>query len=344
MSRSGLIRRRMPPVPPKAGVTLPTAVAPSLEKLNVKAPRAVPFTGDDLLFFIDDLARSRAPRTARKYGEKLQLGDIAVIDLLAYHQGKLVPFSPRQMEVEVGAGDSLPWLDESLMECAVGDGLELDITLPDDEPVEAMRGAAVTYLIDVVSAYRVELPDVNSKEYVGLLSRKKTTLEAVLPELSEKLENERIADAWQEARECVMDELVRRTEVQVAPELVDEEIRRTWARVELPLLQKKGFEPDELRDAVDGWLNDATTRAEAERRLRLALAVKALAEKEQITFDSDTMKLMVDDAKARFGIPKEEVRKALKDPRAPSHDQMVAVGIQMRVIELAMSAAKIEWV
>lgn len=56
------------------------------------------------------------------------------------------------------------------------------------------------------------------------------------------------------------------------------------------------------------------------------------------------MKLMVDDAKARFGIPKEEVRKALKDPRAPAHDQMVAVGIQMRVIELAMAAAKIEWV
>lgn len=217
MSRSGLIRRRLPPVPAKAGVELPIATVPSLEKLNVKAPKAIPFTGDDLLFFIDDLARSRAPRTTRKYGEKLQLGDIAVIDVLAYHQGKLVPFSPKQgMEVEVGAGDSLPWLDESLLECAVGDGLELDLTLPEDEPVEAMRGAEVTYLIDVVSAYRLELPAADSKEYVALLSRKKTSLEAVLPELSKKLENERIADAWQEARECVMDELVRRTEVNVS--------------------------------------------------------------------------------------------------------------------------------
>ncbi|MFT3712138.1 MAG: hypothetical protein QM817_31225 [Archangium sp.] len=340
-----MIRHKLAAIPEKAQLQLPVAIAPSLDALVVKAPKVVPFTAEDLMLFADQLARERAPKMKRKYGEKLQLGDVAVIDVLAYHQGKLLPFSARQgMEIEVGAGDSLPWLDESLLECAVGDGLELPVTLPNDELVEAMRGAEVTYLVDVVSAYRVELPSVDSADFLSLLSRKATTLDGAMEELSEQLEAQRIAEAWEEARECVIDELVRRTEVTLSPELVDEEIKRAWMRVELPLLESKGFEPDELREALSGWLGDGPTRTDAERRLRLALGVKAFAEKEQLTFDKDAMKLMVDDAKARFGINKEEVRKALKDPRAPAHDQMVAVGIQMRVLELAMSAAKIDWV
>ncbi len=333
--------RRMAPIPPRAQLELPETVAPSLDALVIETPAPRPFTADELLAFADDLARERAPRTQRKFGEKLQLGDIATVDLLGYHDGRLLPFSARQgLEIEVGAGDTLPWLDESLLECAVGDGLELPLTMPDDEPVEALRGAEVTWLVDVTGAYRLELPALDSPAFLALLS-KKPTLDAAMEELSTRLEDERIAEAWEEARERVIDELVRRTDVQLSAALVDEEIARLWRRVEAPLLEAKRFEPDELKEALAGWLRDDATRVDAERRLRLALALRAIAKKEQLTFDKEALRLMVDDAKARFGLKKDAIKKALKEEDTRTHDAIEGLGLHLRALQFAVDAAQI---
>src|SRR5690606_32223080 len=94
----------------------------------------------------------------------------------------------------------------------------------------------IHWLVDVTKATRQSLPDRESAEYLALLSKKAPTLEAALEEVAAMLEHERVLDARDEARELVIDALVDRVDVEIPSSLVDEEIRRDWARLEEPFL------------------------------------------------------------------------------------------------------------
>jgi trigger factor len=322
------------------GVALPSVKVPSLEGLSITAPMPPPVSEDELLAAAEDLARSRARRTPRKYGEKVQAGDEVTIDMLGYVDGKLMPFSARKgLVTEAGAGDLLPWLDEVLLECNVGDSLELPVTYGEDDPVEALRGLTATYLIDVVGAAKVSMPEVGSEAFVHLLSRKAKTLDEALTEVAEMVEGERAADAWDEARERVIDELIRRTEVSIPPALVDEEIRRSWARIEEPYLDAKGFDDDEKREALDGWLDDEPTRIDAQRRLCLGLVLKAIVERDQLTFDQKTLEVLTAEGKARFKLSKAKVKEALSDPA--THASLVNVGLHTRALQSVLERSQV---
>lgn len=328
-TEQAFFERRMAKVAaPKLPDGVPEIAAPSLENLAVKAPMPDAITEEEIIALADQLVAERAPKKTRKYGERVELGDRVEVDMLGYFDGKLLPFSPRKsLEVVVGAGDTLPWLDEALLECSVGDGLQL------------AGENDVTWLVDVTKATHQTLPDRESAEYLTLLNKKAPTLEAALEEVAAMLEDERVMEARDEARNTVIDALVDRTDVVIPASLIDEEIRRDWVRLEEPMLISRDFGDDELREALDGWLKDDDTRLAAERKLRLAVALRAIAQKEGITFDKEAMGLMVDEAKARFGLTPAKIKKALDDTNVAS--QLVGLGMHLRVLQHVMDRATV---
>lgn len=337
-------QRRMAQLPAAAekfgGVELPKAPVPSLDALHVTAPGPQPVTEMELLSFVDELVRERAKRTERKYGEAIQLGDEVTVDMLGYANGRLIPFSPRKgLVLQPGSGKVLPWLDEALLECAVGDSLELPVKFPDDEPVEELRGAETTWLIDVVAAAEVAAPDPDSDAFLKLLSKDKKTIDEAMEQVSTQLEDERIGEAWEEARERVIDELVKRSDVRIPVALIDEEIRRSWQRIEEPFLSSKGFDDDEKREALAGWLDDPETRLEAERSLSLAVVLRAIAEREKLEFDAKTLGVLVGEAKSRFKLTKQSIKDAIQDPAAQA--AMVNLGMHTRALQYVLERATV---
>ena len=320
---------QQPPLPP--GV--PQVEAPSLEGLAVVAPTPSPITDEEIVALADQIVSERAPKKARKYGERAQLGDVVEVDLLGYFEGKLLPFSARQaLAVTVGDGDTLPWLDEALLECAVGDSLQL---------ASENEGGTVHWLVDVVKATHQTLPDRESPAYLALLDKKAETLEAALEGVAEMLEEERFMEARDEARDTVIDALIDRVEVVMPAALIDEEIRRDWARLEEPFLASRDFSPDELREALDGWQKDDALRVEAERKLRLAVILRAIAQKEGLTFDKEAMGLMVNEAKVRFGLKPATMKKALDDTNVVT--QLMGLGMHLRTLEFVMERATVKF-
>ncbi|PZR08038.1 MAG: hypothetical protein DI536_25720 [Archangium gephyra] len=316
-----------PALPP--GV--PQVAAPPLENLVVCAPLPDAITEEEIIALADQLVGQRAPKKSRKYGERVELGDVVEVDLLGYFEGRLLPFSARKgLEVTVGEGDTLPWLDEALLACAVGDSLQL---------ASENEGGTVHWLVDVTKATHHARPDRESAEYLALLDKKATSLEAAMEEVAHMLEHERVLEAQDEARDLVIDALVDRTVVDVPAALIDEEIRRDWARLEEPFLRSRDFGPEELREALDGWLRDAATRVEAERRLRLALALRAIAQQEGIVFDKEAMGLMVNDAKTRFGLKPATMKKALDDTNVVT--QLMGLGMHLRTLQFVMDRATV---
>ena len=264
-------------------VTGPAVKAPSLDNLQVKVPAFEPLKEEDLLGRLHELALEHASKRDRAPGEAVRMGDMVLLDTLGYAEGRLIPFSARsELELEMAPQTLFPGFCEALEGAPVGDGREFELIVPDDYPIEALRGVKATFLVDVLAAQQLELPEPDSAEFLQALGRG-DSLEEVLEALADELADEQAEEMWLEAQEQVLDELVLRTgEVQLPPGLVDEEIQEQWGADELPMLQEKDFDEDELQEALEGWLEDPDTRVDAERRLRVSLALKAVIDAERL--------------------------------------------------------------
>ena len=327
--------------PQRQELKLPTAKAPSLENLQVTVPQDSDITQEELLMRFHELVRAHSATRERAPGEPVRLGDTVVLDTLGYAEGRLIPFSARSgLELEMAPSDLLPGLPEGLVGTPVGGGQEVQVTLPDTYPVEHLRGVQATFLVDVVAAREVTVPDAESEAFVRKLGRG-MTLEAVMESLADEIANERADDMWLEAQERVLDELVLRTEVPLTVEMVDEEIRQAWSATEARMLSRKDFAPDELQESLDGWLDDPTTRLEAERRLRIAFALRALTERDKLQLTPDKMDEVLEQAVVPFGLSLEEARRALANPATAEGVRNAA--LQVVAVRHVMSKAQVRF-
>ncbi|MFL5352372.1 peptidylprolyl isomerase [Archangium sp.] len=321
---------------------LPTVKAPSLDNIQVSVPQDTDITQEELLMRFHEMVRSRSKTRERAPGEPVQMGDTVVLDTLGYAEGRLIPFSARSgLELEMAPSDLLPGLCEGLVGTPVGGGQEVEVTLPDTYPVEHLRGVRATFLVDVVAAREVTMPvDAESDAFVRSLGRG-TTLESVMESIADEIADERADDMWLEAQERVLDELVLRTEVELTVEMVDEEIRQAWSATEARLLAQKDFAPDELQEALDGWLEDPNTRLEAERRLRIAFALKAIIERDRLQLSPEKLNEVLEEAVVPFGLSVDEARRALANPSLAEGIRNSA--LQVVAVRHVMSKAQLQF-
>ncbi|WP_163997085.1 peptidylprolyl isomerase [Pyxidicoccus caerfyrddinensis] len=258
-------------------VRLPSVQAPSLEGLSVAVPARAPVTEEDILERFDALCHERAPRRERAPGEEVAAGDEVLLDVVGYANGRLIPFSVRaDWWADVTPEPLLPGFFEAMVGAVVGLSLGVELVLPETYAVASLRGATARFIVDIRAAREVTPLQAGPEELVRLLDSG-DTLDDVLRNLAEELVEEREVAARRELQERVLDALVERTDVEVPQGLIDEEIRHRWAVVECPVLVEKEFNSDELAEAWEGWRNDATTRLDAEWRLKAALALQAIA-------------------------------------------------------------------
>lgn len=333
---------RYPPGPRPSGPKLPEVKqAPSTEGLEVTVPEPPPVSEDDLLRHFHERARALAQSRERAVGETVLLGDDVCLDSLAYVQGQLMPFSIRAgFWMELAPQEMLPGFAEAVADVGVGDSVRFDLRLPEDYPVEALRGQTASFLVDVRAAREVKMPDTDSAGFLARLGLG-ATLEEVMDALREELLEEQAGLMWLEAQNRVLDQLAARTEVTIPPELVDEEIRRRWEVAEGPVLTQKNFTPPERQEALALWTKDAATRAEVERRLHISLALKAMAEHEGLTMRPEQAFAELEDAASLFGLTTQQLREAMVEPQTAGLIQNVAW--HLKAVEHVMGKAKVNF-
>ncbi len=321
-------------------VKLPEVTAPSLEGLAVHVPQLPDLTEDDILERFAEKARDLAKKRARAAGETLALGDDVKLNTVAYCEGKLMPFSARfGVWVPLLPIPMLPGFNENVARGTVGGSLQLDITLPAEYPVASLRGKNARFIVDVLEAREVTLPDMES---TAVLKKAKLgdSLEAAMVSIREELEDEMVDALWVEAREMVLDAVAERTPMTIPAALIDEEVRRRWGTAEGQHLVAQKFDVDEQQEALDGWLKDPLTRAECERRLRIGLALKAVTEAEKLELTEKKLEELLSQQTRAFGLSTDEVREALRES-PESAKALIEMGWYFLAVEHVLSKAKI---
>ncbi|HEX8536583.1 MAG TPA: peptidylprolyl isomerase, partial [Cystobacter sp.] len=146
---------------------------------------------------------------------------------------------------------------------------------------------------------------------------------------------------WLEAQNLVLEQLASRAEVELPTSLVDEEIRRRWQAAEGQVLEQKDFSPAEKQEALDVWMNDPATRSEVERRLRIALALKAVAARDGLQLPPGKAFEVLEDSAVAFGLTLAQLREAIVDPESASLLQDVAW--HLLAVEHVMGMAQVHF-
>jgi trigger factor len=312
-----LLSKRLPQtlVLEDSSIELPPLEAPSLEGLKVAPPTLAPVTGEDIFRRFQELRQELAPRRELAPGERVAEGNEALIDVVGYAMGQLIPASARTSWWALVKPDPvLPGFFEALVGVPVGAGKEISVTLPPDYPVEALREVPARFVVEVRAARELSLPEEDSPECMALLGRG-ATLEETMQRIRKELLDERMAHARSEVREHVLDLLVERSGVEVPPSLVDEEIRRQWMAAEQPALQRWKVSANELQAALESWLWAPHTRGEAERRLKVALVLAAIAARDKIQPRAQDLEGLMVSMAGVAELPREEWKRLLEsDP------------------------------
>ncbi len=243
-------------------------------------------------------------------GRPARRGDYVVADIRATVHGQEVPGATRPDYLyEVGSGEFVARLDEELEGRRSGEILKFNAVLPEAFGELAGREVSFQVLVKEVKAKRLPAAD---DEFARTASEFDTVAE-LRRDLREKLRRARQREADQAVRDRVLQELVRRVEVDLPDRLVDQETeRRIQAATERAeragrtiqeVLQAEGW--DELRFRADA-------RAHAVRAIKADLVLEAVARQEGIEVTSEELAREVAALARAMGRDPKEVARALE--------------------------------
>lgn len=307
---------RAPTVSLSRAVTqLPEVEAPRIDDIVVTVPAPEPIGADQILERFYELRRAHAEVVKRAEGEPAQKGDEVRIDVIGFLGEGVIPFSVRSdMWTTVEPNPLLPGLMEALVGTPVGESISVDVTLPDDYPVKELRGQTGVFAVTLHEAIGVTLPNEKDPRFFAATGLGET-VEEVMEGIAEALRDELADQLVEKGRQMVLDELARRTEVEVPATLIDEEIRRRWHDVEGRVLAAMGLSFEEQERALEAWRRDPYTRAEVERALRISLALGAIVKRDGVEVDKEAVERYLRGLAEGAGAPMQELVDALKaDP------------------------------
>jgi trigger factor len=244
----------------------------------VSVPARPDLTDGDVYGRIEALRRQLSERTPRAEGEPIAFGDDVRLELAAFTHGERLRFGvERNLDIPLLPFEAFPGLTEALQGTPVKSSREVTLVLPPTYPVVSLRGEPTSFQVTVLAAETLRLPDVSDERFLHACGV--ADVDALLRRTLEVLERERADDLWMEAQERVLDELIERARVRIAPELVAAALDRACDAVE------SGLTGEAREEARRAWREDAASRAVIERRLEELQVLRAVAAAEGFEFD-----------------------------------------------------------
>jgi trigger factor len=234
-----------------------------------------PVTEADVENTLAALAEQRA--TLATVARPARVGDYVVIDYeLRPEQGE--PRAEQGYAFEVGGGRVLPEMDEAVIGLDAGAERRVQVRFPERHPREELRGRTGELTLRVVEVKEKEVPPIDDELARGLGSH--DTLAELREAVRARLVTDRARQDRQSLEEAVVDAALARHEFVVPESLVIREVSHRIGHAR-ENLRRQGVDPDAVR--WDYQKLSAELRPDAERSVRRALLLEAIAAREEIT-------------------------------------------------------------
>ena len=289
---------------------------------------------------IGNLARVHAPFVPT--GAPAARGMRVTLDFEGFLEGAPIPDSRmEQVTVVLGTGQLMPAAEEAVYGHCAGETFRFDFTYPADFRVPELSGKTAQFEICLHTVERKQVPPVDDAlaKSLGFAD-----LEALRESLREKKRLSHEANADRIAGAALLDMAGANLTVELPAELLAQNaeyqmtqlrqrLRKSRMTMEL-YCKSAGLTPEQVREGY---------RREAERQLRAVLAVRAIAEAEQITVTQQEVDAEYARLSKLHDTPEEEIRKVLsRNLRRCANTEILpyALGTESKPIVMANDSAR----
>ena len=272
---------------------LPDVPAPAIDGLTLER-LVVPADQALVESRIAELAGQNKRWEDAPEGHAAEQGDQVVIDFKGTVDG--VAFdggTGTDMAVEIGSGRLIPGFEDQLVGAKPGDEREVNVTFPDDYPVETLKGQAAVFACSVTAvkqAGETQIDDEFAKS-LGLES-----LEQLQGLMKGQVEQETAGLTRTHMKRKLLDQLAADHDFPVPPSMVDAEFQQIWGQLE----HEASHEADPEAARADMEKDRDDYRTIAERRVRLGLLLSEIGQANGVDVSPQEMNQLIAQAAQQY--------------------------------------------
>jgi trigger factor len=265
----------------------PDFVIPNYDGLKLVV-EPVTVSADDVRDELDAL-RSRFG-TLVTVNRPARNGDFAQLDLVATINGEEVD-TANNISYEIGSGELIEGIDEALDTLTAGESTSFESTLIGGDNA----GEKALINVTLLAVKERELPEADD-DFAQIASQFDTISE-LKADIKEQVEKSKAFGQVSQARDMIVDELVKKVDIPVPQQLIDDEVNRH--------LESEGrLEDDVHRKEV---------AESSEKTFRSQMLIDAIAEAEDVKVNQDELTQYLVQSSAQYGMEPGEFIKVLDE-------------------------------
>lgn len=280
--------------------------------LGIEAEKkVVPVTDEEVDQEIKTLQERNSRETDLDEGGKAEMGDICTIDFDGSVDG--VPFDGGKgsdYPLKLGSGNFIPGYEEQVAGHTLNETFDVKVSFPEDYHVKELAGKPAVFKTTIHKIQHIELPALDddfAKDFTEF-----DTFDEYRKDVRAKIEKRHGEEADSEFESAVLDQLIEKTDAEIPETMFVAEtenfVRDYDNRLRMQGLDLKtyfqytGMDLDKLR---------AQLRPQAEKQVRLRLALEKIAELEKLESTQEDIDGEIQRIADAYQMKVEDVRKAV---------------------------------
>jgi len=286
-------------------------------------------TDSDIDEMIETL-RGQQKTFVDKTGEAAS-GDEVTIDFMGTKDGETFEGgSAEASPLVLGSNSMIPGFEDGIIGAKVDEERTLDLSFPDDYHSEDLKGQAVQFKITVKGIKEESLPELND-EFYQKFGVSDGGMDKFREEISKNMHREIKNAIKNKLKTEVMDGLLANNEFDVPSSLVDGEIDRQ---------REAMFKQFGGGAGIDASMLPADLfKDQAERSVKLGLALSEIIKTQEIKADADKVKAYIDEMASTYESPEELVNHYYSNPE--QLQQVESVVLEEEVIASILEKAQV---
>ena len=228
--------------------------------------------------------RERNSRLVEVEGRAAKNGDTAVIDFEGFVDGEAFEGGKAEgYSLALGSGNFIPGFEEQVEGHEVGEEFTITVNFPDDYQAENLKGKEAQFKIKLHELKEKELPKVDD-DFVKDVSDK-DTLDEYKEELKTEIEGRLKDEAQKDIDDQIATKLIDLAQGDIPEAMYENQVNEMMRDFEMRLRQQ-GMNIDMKTYMQYMGMEESTVREmyreEAEKKVKLRLALQAIAVKENV--------------------------------------------------------------
>lgn len=302
----------------KEGFTFKTnvIVKPTMEIDNynsIEVEKKSTEVTDELVDAEIEKIRERNSRMVTVEDRACENGDTAVIDFEGFTDG--VAFEGGKAEnynLKLGSGNFIPGFEEQIVGHKTGEEFSINVKFPEDYQAEELKGKDAEFKIVLHEIKTTELPEVDD-EFVKDVTDK-DTLDEWKEELKETVAKRLADEADKDIDDQIANKLMELLEGEI-PEAMFENQANEMVREFEMRLRSQGLDMNTYMQYMGMDKNSLTDmyKDEAEKRVKLRLALETVARKENIEVTADDLEEEYKKIAENYKMEADQVKSAIPE-------------------------------